>query len=107
MPARVVAMVEDGSAFQTRPVGGEERRAVVARYPEEPLLQSGWIRGEERLQRRAAEVEVRRGEGRVVLFAFAPHFRGQSAATFPLLYNAVLAEMMDPAPGARPARGKS
>jgi hypothetical protein len=107
MPARIAAMVEGGSAFQTRPVGGEERRTVVARYPEEPLLQSGWIRGEERLQRRAAEVEVRRGEGRVVLFAFAPFFRAQSAATFPLLYNAVLAEMMDPAPAARPARGKS
>ncbi|MBP1621143.1 MAG: peptidase carboxypeptidase [Acidobacteria bacterium] len=106
MPARVAAMVEGGSAFQTRPVGGDERRAVVARYPEEPLLQSGWIRGEERLQRRAAEVELRRGQGRVVLFAFAPHFRGQSAATFLLLYNAVLAEMSDPAPSARPARGK-
>lgn len=107
MPARVAAMVEGGSAFQTRPVGGEERRTVIARYPEEPLLQSGWLRGEERLQRRAAEVELLRGEGRVVLFAFAPFFRGQSAATFPLLYNAVLAEMMDPAPAARPARGKS
>jgi hypothetical protein len=106
MPARVAAMVEDGLAFQTRPVGGEERRAVVARYPDEPLLQSGWIRGEERLQRRAAEVEVRRGAGRIVLFAFAPHFRGQSAATFPLLYNAVLAEMMDPAPTGRPAHGR-
>jgi hypothetical protein len=107
MPARVAAMVEDGSAFQTRPVGGDVRRAVIARYPEEPLLQSGWLRGEERLQRRAAEVEVRQGEGRVVLFAFAPHFRGQSAATFPLLFNAVLAEMMDAAPAARPARGRS
>ena len=107
MRARVAAMVEGGSAFQTRPVGGEERRAVVARYPDEPLLQSGWIRGEERLQRRAAEVEVRRGDGRIVLFAFAPHFRGQSAATFPLLFNAVLAEMMDPAPTGRPAHGRS
>jgi hypothetical protein len=107
MPARIAAMVEGGSAFQTRPAGGEERRAVVARYPEEPLLQSGWIRGEERLQRRAAEVEVRRGEGRAVLFAFAPFFRAQSEATFPLLYNAVLVEMADPAPAGRPARGRS
>ena len=60
------------------------------------LLLSGWVRGEELMRRRVAAVEVRRGRGRVVLFSFTPFFRGQTRATFPLFYNAVLAEAMDP-----------
>jgi hypothetical protein len=59
------------------------------------------MRGEERLRRRAAVVEVRRGRGRAVLFSFAPYFRGQTEATFPLLYNAMTEKMMEAAPDAR------
>jgi hypothetical protein len=53
------------------------------------------VRGKEKLRRRAAVVEVRRGAGRAVLYAFPPYFRGQTEATFPLLFNAVEAKMMD------------
>jgi hypothetical protein len=35
-----------------------------------------------------------------VLFSFAPYFRGQTEATLPLLYNAVLEEMMEAPPEA-------
>jgi hypothetical protein len=105
MPARVAAMIDDSSAFQTRPSAGEDVRVVAARYPDRPLLLSGWIRGEERMRRRAAVVEVRQGAGRAVLYAFAPHFRAQMRATFPLLLNAVAAEMMDaPANAPKPRR---
>ncbi|MBI4915823.1 MAG: hypothetical protein HY825_08245 [Acidobacteria bacterium] len=92
------AMVDDGFAFQTRPTGGDEARVVAARFPDGPLLLSGFIRGEEKLRRRAAVVELRRGASRAVLYAFAPYFRGQTQATFPLLFNAVLEEMAEPSP---------
>lgn len=103
MPGRATAMIDDSSAFQTRPTAGETVRVVAARFPDRPLLLSGWIRGEERMRRRAAVVEVRQGEGRAVLYAFAPHFRAQMRGTFPLLFNAVTEEMMD-APAAKPGR---
>jgi hypothetical protein len=102
MPERVAAMIEGETAFTTRPVVGEQSRTVAARFPNSPLVLSGWMRGEDKLHRRAAVVEVRRGRGRAVLFSFAPYFRGQTEATFPLLYNAIMEKMME----ARPARGR-
>jgi hypothetical protein len=93
-------MVEGETAFTTRPVAGEQSRTVAARFPDSPLVLSGWMRGEDKLHRRAAIVEVRRGSGRAVLFSFAPYFRGQTEATLPLLYNAIMEKMME----ARPAR---
>jgi hypothetical protein len=95
LPERVAALVEGETAFATRPVVGEQSRTVAARFPDSPLVLSGWMRGEEKLHRRAAVVEVRRGKGRAVLFSFAPYFRGQTEATFPLLYNAMMEKMME------------
>jgi len=103
MPHRVAAMIDSACALTTRPVAGETRRTIAARFPDEPLVVSGWLRGEEKLRRRAAMVEVRSGAGRAVLFSFAPYFRGQSLATFALLFNAVMTEMSDPAIVTRPA----
>ena len=106
MPERTAVMFEGATAFQTRPVGGEVTRTVAARFPDGPLLASGWIRGEEKLRRRAAIVEIRRGAGRAVLYAFAPYFRGQTEAVFPLLFNAVLERMAEPPAPPAPPKGK-
>ncbi len=95
MAPHAAALVEFPVAFETRPTARPGSRTVAARFPDAGLLLSGWIRGEERLRRHAAAVEVRKGEGRLVLFAFAPFFRGQTEALFPLLYNAVMLEMAD------------
>jgi hypothetical protein len=100
MPETVAAMIEGGTAFATRPVVGDQSREVAARFPDAPLVLSGWMRGEEKLHRRVALVEVRRDKGRAVLFSFAPYFRGQTQATFPLLFNAMVEKMMETPTGA-------
>jgi len=87
LPRRVAAMVEGAVAFSSRPTPLGQRE-VVARFPDGPLLASGFLRGEEKLRRKIALLALQVGQGRVVLASFAPHFRGQTAHLFPLLYNA-------------------
>jgi hypothetical protein len=65
-------------------------RRVVASFPEEDLLLSGYVEGEELLARSAAMVWLRKGRGQLVLYAFYPQFRGSTPATYKLLFNALL-----------------
>jgi len=64
---------------------------VIARYPSDPknILLSGWALGAEKIAGKAALIEVTIGKGKIVLFGFRPQYRGQSLATFPLLFNAI------------------
>ena len=87
-PAETAVWFEGGPAFD---VLDSTQVRVVARYPDDPgdVLLSGWVRHPERLAGRAALVDVRVGAGRVVLFGFRPQYRGQSLATYPLLFNSL------------------
>jgi hypothetical protein len=79
----------NGKAFEV-----DAPAQVVARYAEQPL-RSGYALEAERIAGAGALVEVPAGGGRVVLFGFRPQHRGQTHATFKLLFNAVL---LDTAP---------
>jgi hypothetical protein len=63
---------------------------VIARYPNQDVIASGWLRGEDAMTGRAAVVSVDLNPGRVVLFGLRPQHRAQTHATFPLLFNALL-----------------
>ncbi|NUQ21521.1 MAG: hypothetical protein HOQ09_11225 [Gemmatimonadaceae bacterium] len=78
---------EEGPAFE---VTDSTRATPLATYEDANPLLSGWLLGGEKLARRAALVDARRGNGHVILFGFRPQYRGQSMATFPLLWNALL-----------------
>jgi hypothetical protein len=62
---------------------------VIARYPNQDIVASGWLRGEDVMAGRAAVVSVDLKPGRVVLFGLRPQHRGQTHATFPMLFNAL------------------
>jgi hypothetical protein len=91
MPAEVAAFIDRPIAFETTSPGPEMQRWVLASYPEnaDEILLSGWIRGEERLANKAAAVAVTFGKGKVVLFGFRPQNRGQTHATFPMVFNSL------------------
>ena len=62
---------------------------MIARYPGNGVVASGWLKGEELMAGRAAVVSVEMNPGRVVLFGFRPQHRAQTHASFPLLFNAL------------------
>jgi hypothetical protein len=78
---------ENGPAFEV----SDEAATVVASYPASgnPLL-SGWLLGGSKLNGKAALVDVKVGKGHVVLYGFRPQYRGQSVATYPLIWGAIL-----------------
>ena len=91
MPKDSIAWVEDSPVFEISDPKEAARVRIIARYPAnaDPLL-SGWLLGGQRIRGKAALVEVAMGRGRIYLFGFRPQYRGQSLATYPLFFNAIL-----------------
>ena len=88
VPERAKIMIGSSPVFTTEE--GFEGR-VLAKYPSEgsPLL-SGFLLGEDFLQGYAAALEVKHGDGRVILLGMRPQWRGQPFGTFKILFNAAL-----------------
>ena len=88
MPAKSIAWFEDSPAFE---ITDNANVKIIAKYPDNPkdILLSGYILGAEKIAGKAALVEVKMGKGKIILFGFRPQYRGQSLATFPLLFNAI------------------
>lgn len=101
MPQQSIAWFENSPVFEIVQSAGfspsvrDESRTlnarIIARYPSDPkqILLSGWALGAEKIAGKAALVEVAMGKGKIILFGFRPQYRGQSLATFPLLFNAI------------------
>ena len=87
MPATAAIWFEEGPAFS---ISDTTRAAAIATYESGDPLLSGWLLGGSKLAGTAALVDARRGAGHAVLFGFRPQYRGQSMATLPLLWNALL-----------------
>ncbi|HEY7509631.1 MAG TPA: M14 metallopeptidase family protein, partial [Vicinamibacteria bacterium] len=68
--------------FEHSPAFDVRRGRVALRYPHQDPLLSGWLLGGSFLRGKAALVETRLGQGRVVLFGFRPQYRAQSWATY-------------------------
>jgi hypothetical protein len=65
------------------------KASVIARYPNEEVVASGWLRGEDAMAGRAAVVAVDFKPGHIVLFGLRPQHRAQTHATFPMLFNSL------------------
>ena len=63
---------------------------VTARFSDGNPLRSGWLLGPEYVAGKPAVVEASVGEGSVVLMGFQPNYRGQTVATWPMLFNALV-----------------
>lgn len=87
----IVVLFQRGDiAFEILNTGRNEDYRVVISYPEERMLQSGWLIGERYLSNKAALIEARQGKGQVILFGFSPTSRAMTEATFKFLFNALV-----------------
>lgn len=93
MPKESIAWFESSPAFEikTDPLALANNFRIIASYPKNPndILLSGWALGAEKIAGKAALIEFTIGKGKIILFGFRPQYRGQSLATFPLLFNAI------------------
>lgn len=90
MPREAAIMFYRSMALSTRIPSGEWERKVVARFPEDDLLLSGWLSGEDVIARKAAVVDLKRKKGHIILIGFPCQHRAQSHGTYKFLLNALL-----------------
>lgn len=90
MPKDGLILFRDSPAFNILRSDFNERYQAVVSYPVRDILQSGRLIGEKHLSRKAALVDIKYGEGRIVLIGFQHNFRGTMHGTFKFLFNALL-----------------
>jgi hypothetical protein len=100
MPRDPIVMFERGPAFEAK---SAFHGKILATYPDDrnPLA-SGYLLHPERIQGKAAAMEVFYGEGRVYLFGFRPQWRGQSLGTYRLVFNSIYDSPSVPKPSSLP-----
>lgn len=87
---RVYDIVEDEKEEGGKSDNGDKLEPVViANYPDESLLVSGWLVGEEKIKGKAAILDFSIGQGKTILFGFNVQNRAQAYSTFKLLFNAL------------------
>ena len=90
MPKEAAVMFSRSLAFSTSIPSGEWDRQVVASYPKENILLSGWLLGEDIIARKPALVDVKYKKGHIILIGFRCQHRAQSHGTYKFLLNALL-----------------
>ena len=87
MPHQGHAYFNHSLAFENTDGGGID---IIMRYAPHDVLASGWLLGDEKLEGKAAAVSIPLEDGRIILFGVPVQHRGQTRATFRLLFNALL-----------------
>ncbi|MDI6844801.1 MAG: M14 family metallopeptidase [Candidatus Saccharicenans sp.] len=83
------AVFSQSLAFDTWMPPVDWDRKVVAYYPEDNILMSGWLLGGDYLARKAAVVDVKYKKGRIALIGIRAQHRAQSHGTYKFLLNAL------------------
>lgn len=86
VPEELPAYFINSSAYE---IIDDSKVKSIARYASDNPLLSGWMLGEKFLNGKVALAEAQYGKGKVILFAFRPQHRGQTFATFSLIFNAL------------------
>jgi hypothetical protein len=86
-------MLQGNNAFASRKP--KDDASFAARFGSDDPLVSGWLRGADLLAGLGAVADHDIGRGRLVSFAFRPHFRTQMLASYAPLINAIMRAGLD------------
>jgi hypothetical protein len=90
MPEQGAGMFNNSPAFQFYPDGGAGKGGeIIASYPDDELLISGYLKGEKFLRKKVAAASFMLDKGKVILLGFGVQNRAQPYGTFKLLFNAL------------------
>lgn len=107
MPKEAKIFVEGRIAYQTTIPATSMDREIIARYPDsEDVLISGYLKGGEMLENRAAAVSFSYGKGRLIMLGFRVQQRAQTEGTFKMLFNSIYWAGMQEAGASVAASGK-
>ncbi len=90
MPEKAPAVFARSLAFQTSIPDGEWDRSVVASFPKDDVLLSGWLLGEDAISRQAAVIDTKYKQGRIIMIGIRCQHRAQSHGTYKFLLNGIL-----------------
>jgi len=90
MPEYDLILFKSGAAYTVTSNEKGEDITPLAWYMDKNILQSGWLIGEKHIAEKTPLLEVKKGEGRIILFGFSPQARAQTDNTFKLLFNQLI-----------------
>jgi hypothetical protein len=90
MPKEAGAMFVNSLALDTSTPGFEWDRKVVATFPDDNILMSGWLLGEDAIARKAVVVDTKYKEGHLILIGIRCQSRAQTHGTYKFLLNGLL-----------------
>lgn len=90
MPSSIGVFHRANPVLQTSIPAFDMDRRVIGRFSEATILMSGFAERVELLEGLPAMVWLRKGKGQVVLYSFAPNFRGSTPVASKLIFNALL-----------------
>ena len=90
MPKTAKVFSRGRPVFKTSIPYFDTDRRVIASYPDDNVLASGYAEKDELLENKAAMVWAKKGKGQFVFYGFYPQFRASTSGTYKLLFNALL-----------------
>jgi hypothetical protein len=90
MPDQALSLFWNSPAFRIIPNPDNHKYEIVAVYPEKDILQSGYLKGEEKLANKIAIINILIGDGKAVLIGPRVQHRCQTHGTFKLLFNSLI-----------------
>jgi hypothetical protein len=90
MPDQALSLFWNSPAFRIIPNPNNHKYEIVAVYPEKDILQSGWLKGEEKIGNKIAVLNINIGDGKAILIGPRVQHRCQTHGTFKLLFNSLI-----------------